>query len=108
VRDRSWFSAAASSAWFLAVVVLLFGGWSGWAALGGLCEDVGSSGSGGFCKHGGWEAAGLVFACMLVLGTVVPAVGLALRRKGLFWSGVLGPLVLGALNFVLAFIYGQG
>jgi hypothetical protein len=49
-----------------------------------------------------------VCGCMLVLGIVVPAVGLAHRRKGLFWSGVVGPVLLGALNFALAFTYGQG
>jgi hypothetical protein len=108
VRDRSWFSAGAATAWFLAVLALCFGGLVGWAALGGMCEDVGSSGSEGFCNHGGWEAAGLVFACTLVLGIVTPAAALALRWKRLFWSGVVGPVALGALNFVLAFSYGQG
>jgi hypothetical protein len=108
VRDRSWFSAGAATAWFLAVLALVFGGLVGWAALGGMCEDVGGAGSERFCNHGGWEAAGLVFASMLVLGLVVPAVGLALRRKRLFWSGVVGPVALGALNFGLAAIYGRG
>jgi hypothetical protein len=108
MRDRPWFSALAATVWFVVVLVLLFGGLVGWAALGGMCEDVGSSGSDGFCNHGGWEAASLVFASMLVLGIVVPALALALRRRRLFWSGVVGPVVLAALDFVLAAIYGRG
>jgi hypothetical protein len=108
VSDRPWLSAAASTAWSLAVLALFFGGFVGWTALGGMCEDFGSSGSEAFCNRGGWEATGLVFACMLVLGIVVPAMGLALRRKRLFWSGVVGPVALAALNFALATVYGQG
>ena len=109
MTDRSWFSPAAVTAWFLAVVTLLLGGVSGTAALAaGLCEDVGSPGSDGFCNHGGLEAAGLVFACLLVLGIVTPVVGLALRRRRLFWTGVGGPVLLAALNFALASIYGRG
>jgi hypothetical protein len=107
MRDR-WFSAVAATTWFLAVLALFFGGLVGAAALGGMCEDVGSSGSDRFCKQGGLEDSALVFACMLVLGIVVPILGLAFRRKRLFWSGVVGPVVLGALNFGLAAIYGQG
>ena len=109
MRDRTWFSAAATAAWFLAVLALLFGGLIGWLALAGmLCEDVGSPGSDAFCTHGGLEAAGLVFACLLVLGIVVPAAGLALRRRRLFWMGVGGPVLLAALNFALASVYGRG
>ena len=108
MRDRSWFSAVAATVWFAAVLALFFGGFIGWAALGGMCEDVGGAGSVEFCNHGGLASAVLVFACMLLLGIVVPATALALRRKRLFWSGVVGPVALGALNFVLAAIYGQG
>jgi hypothetical protein len=91
------------------VVALLLGGFIGSLALAGaLCEDVGSPGSEAFCNHGGLEAAGLVFASSLVLGIVAPAVGLALRRKRLFWTGVVGPVLLAAVNFVLAWIYGRG
>ena len=74
------------AAWFLAVVTLLVGGVIGTAALGAaLCEDVGSPGSDGFCN-----------------------VGLALRRRRLFWTAVGGPVLLAALNFALASIYGRG
>jgi uncharacterized membrane protein YhaH (DUF805 family) len=107
VRDRSWFSPAAVIAWFLAVLVLFFGGGIGWLALGALCEDVGSAGSDEYCNHGGWETAGLVFACLLVLGILVPAAALAARRKRLFWAGVVGPVLLGVLNFLLAPTYGS-
>jgi hypothetical protein len=108
VRDRSWFSAGAATAWFVAVLALFFGGLIGWLALGGMCEDVGGTGSDGFCNHGGWEATGLVFASALVLGIVTPAMALAGRRKRLFWTGVGGPVALGLLDFTLAAVYGQG
>jgi hypothetical protein len=109
VKDRAWFSPGAAAAWFLAVVALLLGGLIGSLALAdGLCEDVGSPGSDAFCNHGGLEAAGLVFGTSLVLGIVAPAVGLALRRKRLFWTGVGGPVLLAAVNFVLAWTYGRG
>jgi hypothetical protein len=108
VRDRSWFSPVAVTAWFLAVLVLSFGGGSGWLVLAALCEDVGSAGSDTFCKHGGWETVGLVFACLLVVGVLLPAVALAFHRRRLFWTGLVGPVLLAALNFVLAMIYGQG
>jgi len=97
------------AAWFLAVVALLVGGFIGTVFLAGtLCEDDGSPGTDRFCNHGGLETAGLVFVCLLALGAVTPAIGLALRRKALFWTGVGGPVLLAALNFVLASIYGRG
>jgi hypothetical protein len=65
VRDRSWFSGGAATAWFLAVSALFFGGYIGWAVLGGMCEDYGAAGSDSFCTHGGLELAVLVFACAL-------------------------------------------
>jgi hypothetical protein len=108
MRDRPWFTPGAAAAWFLAFVALFFGTLIGLAALGGMCEDVGSSGSEGFCNHGGLEAAALVFVGALVLGIVAPAVALALRWKRLFWTGVGAPVVLAALNYALAATYGQG
>jgi hypothetical protein len=108
VRDRSWFSPAAVTAWFLAALALFFGGGMAWLVLGALCEDVQSPGTDGFCKHGGWETSGLVFAGLLVLGVVVPAFGLALRRRRLFWTGLVAPVLLATLNFVLGWTYGQG
>jgi hypothetical protein len=108
MSDRSWFSPGAVTAWFLAILALFFGGGFGALVLGGLCEDVGSAGSDRFCRHGGLETAALVFACLLVVGVALPAVALAFRRRRLFWAGLLGPVLLAALNFVLAAIYGQG
>jgi hypothetical protein len=108
MRDRTWFSPGAAAAWFLAVLALLFGGLIGSVALAGtLCEDVGSPGSDRFCNHGGLETVGLVFVCLLALGVVTPAVGLTLRRRRLFWGGVWGPVLLAALNFLLASTYGR-
>jgi len=109
MRDRAWFSPGAATAWFLAVVALLLGGLIGWLARAGmLCEDVGSPGSEAFGNHGGLKAASLVFVCLLVFGIVTPAVGLGLRRKRLFWTGVCGPVLLAVLNFALASTYGRG
>ena len=107
MRDRSWFSPVALLAWVGTVLVLFFGGFVGWTALGALCEDVGAAGSDEFCKHGGWETAGLVFASLLVLGILVPAAALALCRKRLFWTGLVGPVLLAILNFLLAPGYGH-
>ena len=108
MRDRSWFSPGAAAAWFLAVVALFLGGVIGWLALaGGLCEDVGSPGTDRFCNHGGLETAGLVFACALVLGVIGPAAALAVRRKELFWPGVVGPVLLAVLDFVLSWTFGR-
>jgi hypothetical protein len=99
---RAWVTPAAVVTWVLAVTVLFAGGALAWVMLGaGLCEDVGSPGSDAFCNHGGLEASGVGFVALFAAGLVVPVVGLAANRKGLFWSGVLGPVALAALNFVL-------
>jgi len=80
---------------------------AGWVECEGGIVEIGA-GSDGFCNHGGWEATGLVFASALALRIVTPAAALALRRKRLFWSGVVGSVALAALNFALAAIYGRG
>jgi hypothetical protein len=107
VRDRAWLSPAAWLAWVTAVAALFFGGAFAWIVLAAFCEDVGGAGSDRFCRHGGWETSGLVFATLFVAGLVVPTVGVVSRRKRLFWAGIVGPILLALLNFVLWSTFGR-
>jgi hypothetical protein len=83
----------------------------GWVALGvlgsGLCEDDDSPGSDTYCNQGGFEASGLAFASLAVLALLIPAAGVAAGNRRLFWIGVLAPMALGVLVFVLSTILGQ-
>jgi hypothetical protein len=89
--------------WLLAVAVTTAGGFLAWAALGlGLCEDDGSPGSETYCNRGGWEASGLAIAALVVVALIVPAAGLVVGRRRLFWIGLLSPLPLGVLVVLLS------
>ena len=107
VRDRAWFSAAALVSWVLVAVTLFFGGALGWFALAAYCEDYDGVGSDRFCRRGGWETSGLLFAALFVAALVVPAVGLVAKRKRVYWAGLAGPLALALLNFFLWSVYGR-
>jgi hypothetical protein len=79
------------------------GGFVVWAALGlGLCEDDGSPGSDAYCNHGGWEASGLALAALAVVALMVPAAGVVIGKRRLFWIGLLSPLPLGVLVVLLS------
>jgi hypothetical protein len=107
-RDRRWFGAAAIAGWLLTFAVMTVGGWFAWIVLGsGLCEDDDSPGSDTYCNQGGWEASGLAFASLAVLAMLIPAAGVAAGNRRLFWIGLLAPLALGGLVFVLSTILGQ-
>jgi hypothetical protein len=83
--------------------VMTVGGFMAWAGLGlGLCEDEGSPGSDTYCNHGGWEASGLAIAALVVLALIVPAAGVVVEKRRLFWIGLLSPLALGVLVVALS------
>ena len=94
--------------WLLTFAVTTIGGWFAWFVLGaGLCEDDDSPGSDTYCNQGGWEASGLAFASLAVLALLIPAAGVAAGNRRLFWIGLLAPIALGVLVFVLSTILGQ-
>jgi hypothetical protein len=94
--------------WLLTFAVMTIGGWLAFGVLGsGLCEDDDSPGSDAFCNRGGWEASGLAFASLAVLALLIPAAGVAAGNRRLFWVGLLAPIALGVLVFVLSTILGQ-
>jgi hypothetical protein len=94
--------------WLLTFAVMTIGGWFAWFVLGaGLCEDDDSPGSDTYCNQGGWEASGLAFASLAVLALLLPAAGIAAGNRRLFWIGLLAPIPLGVLVFVLSTILGQ-
>lgn len=102
-RDRGWFGPSAALAWLLAFGLMAIGGFMAWAALGvGLCEDDGSPGSDAYCNRGGWEASGLAIASLVAAALVVPAAGVLVRKRRLFWIGLLSPLALGVFVVVLS------
>jgi hypothetical protein len=87
----------------LAVGVMTVGGFMAWAGLGlGLCEDSGSPGSDTYCNQGGLEASGFAIAALVVAALIVPAAGVVVGRRRLFWMGLLSPLPLGALVVLLS------
>jgi hypothetical protein len=107
-RDRTWFTPKAGATWTLAVTVMTVGGLIGALFLGaGLCEDVGSPGSEPYCNHGGMEASIFTLLAISASTLVVPAIAVALGRRGLFWLGVCVPPALAVLEFVLATNLGQ-
>ena len=94
--------------WLLTFAVMTIGGWFAWFVLGaGLCEDDDSPGSDAYCNRGGWEASGLAFASLAVLALLLPAAGVAAGKRRLFWIGLLAPIPLSVLVFVLSTILGQ-
>ena len=102
-RDRGWFGPLAAGGWLLAFLVMAVGGFFALYALGaGLCEDDGSSGSDSYCNRGGFEASGLALAALVVWALVVPVAGVIAAKRRLFWLGVVLPLPLGVLVFLLS------
>jgi hypothetical protein len=49
----------------------------------------------------------LAFASLAVLALLIPAAGVTAGNRRLFWIGLLAPLALGGLVFVLSTILGQ-
>ena len=94
--------------WLLTLAVMTIGGSFAWFVLGaGLCEDDDSPGSDTYCNQGGWEASGLALASLAVLALLLPSAALASGNRRLFWIGLLAPIPLGVLVFVLSTILGQ-
>ena len=102
-RERLRLSPAARAAWTLGIGLAVVGGFIAWLALGlSLCEEDFSPGSDRYCGEGGWEASGLVFAVLAISTATVPAVGVLLGRRRLFWAGVVGPILLGLLTALIS------
>jgi hypothetical protein len=79
------------------------GGFFAAYALGaGLCEDDGSPGSDSYCNRGGLEASALAIATLVVVALIVPAAGVVVGKRRLFWIGLLSPLPLGVLVVLLS------
>jgi hypothetical protein len=100
---------AAKAAWMLGIGLAAVGGFIAWLMLGlSLCEENFSAGSERYCNEGGWEASGLVFAVLAISTVAVPAVGVVLGRRRLFWAGVAGPVLLGLLTVLISATAGTG
>ena len=94
--------------WALFVLIFAFGAFVGLLLVGpGLCEDTGSPGTDSYCNGGGFEAAALTIAASVLAGIVVPATGIVLRRRLLFWLGVTAPVALVVLAVVAASTLGR-
>jgi hypothetical protein len=79
------------------------GGFFAIYALGaGLCEDDKSPGSDSYCNRGGWETSALAIATLVVAALIVPAAGVAAGKRRLFWIGLLSPVPLGVLVFLVS------
>jgi hypothetical protein len=95
--------------WWVATVLLLaLGGTFSVILLGvGLCEDSGSPGSGTYCNRHGFEASVWAAVGAWVLTVIVPIAGLLAGSRRAFVLGLVGPVVLVFLNFVLSWTLGR-